>query len=107
MAHAHQEPEPETEIEVVDNPDAHRYEARSPDGEVLGFSRYRVSGDTLVFTHTEVDPATEGQGVGSQLVRGALDDVRRRGLRIVPQCPFVKEFVERHPAYESLIDETY
>ena len=107
MAPSQPDSEPETEIEVVDNKEAHRYEARASDGTVLGFSRYRLSGDTLVFTHTEVDPATEGHGVGSQLVRGALDDVRRRGLQIVPQCPFVKEFVDHHPQYESLINEAY
>jgi predicted GNAT family acetyltransferase len=99
--------QPDSQVEVVDNPDQHRYEARDADGTVLGFSRYRLTGDTVVFTHTEVDPATEGQGVGSQLVRGALDDVRRRGLQMVPQCPFVKAYVDRHPQYESLINETY
>jgi len=99
--------QPDSQVEVVDNPDQHRYEARDADGTVLGFSRYRLTGDTVVFTHTEVDPATEGQGVGSQLVRGALDDVRRRGLQMVPQCPFVKAYVDRHPEYESLINETY
>ncbi|NUR08395.1 MAG: N-acetyltransferase [Nocardioidaceae bacterium] len=95
---------PDTDLVVVDNPDLHRYEARAPDGTVLGFSAYRLAGDTVVFTHTEVDPATEGQGVGSRLVRGALDDVRRRGVLMVPRCPFVKAYVERHPEYTDLVD---
>ena len=92
-----------TEIEVVDRPEAHRYEARDRDGTVLGFSQYRLHGDVVVFTHTEVDDAQEGRGVGSQLVRGALDDVRAGGRRILPLCPFVKAYVDRHPEYADLV----
>ncbi len=92
-----------TEIEVVDHPEAHRYEARDRDGTVLGFSQYRLLGDVVVFTHTEVDDDQEGRGVGSRLVRGALDDVRAGGRRIRPLCPFVKEYVDRHPEYADLV----
>ena len=92
------------DIEVVDNPYEHRYEARDADGTVLGFSAYRRSGDTVVFTHTEVYDAQEGKGVGSVLVRGALDDVRRAGRRIRPLCPFVKAYVERHEEYADLVE---
>jgi predicted GNAT family acetyltransferase len=92
------------DIEVVDNPDQHRYEARDADGNVLGFSAYRRSGDTVVFTHTEVDDAQEGKGVGSVLVRGALDDVRRAGRKIRPLCPFVKAYVDRHEEYADLVE---
>jgi predicted GNAT family acetyltransferase len=91
------------DIEVVDHPEARRYEARGRDGSVLGFSQYRRAGDVVVFTHTEVDDAQEGQGVGSRLVRGALDDVRAGGRRIRPLCPFVKEYVDRHPEYADLV----
>ena len=93
------------EIDVVDHPEAHRYEARAADGAVLGFSKYRVEGDTVVFTHTEVDDAQEGQGVGSRLVRGALDDVRAGGRRIRPLCPFVRAYVDRHPEYTDLVED--
>jgi uncharacterized protein len=92
-----------SEIEVVDHPQAHRYEARDRDGTVLGFSQYRLHDDVVVFTHTEVDDAQEGQGVGSRLVRGALEDVRAGGRRIRPLCPFVKEYVDRHPEYADLV----
>jgi len=92
----------DTDIDVVDEPTKHRYEARAADG-VLGFSAYLLRDDTVVFTHTEVDPETEGHGVGSQLVRGALDDVRRQGRRVVPQCPFVREFIEGHEEYADLV----
>ena len=95
--------EPTIDIEVVDHPEAHRYEVRDREGTVLGFSQYRVSGDVVVFTHTEVDDAQEGQGLGSRLVRGALDDVRAGGRRIRPLCPFVKEYVDRHPEYADLV----
>jgi predicted GNAT family acetyltransferase len=94
-----------TDIEVVDHPEARRYEARAADGTVLGFSQYRVEGETVVFTHTEVDDAQEGQGVGSRLVRGALDDVRAGGRRIRPLCPFVKAYVDQHPEYADLVED--
>ncbi len=95
----------DSEITVVDNPDEHRYEARDGDGSVLGFAAYQRGHDVLVFTHTEVDDAQEGKGVGSRLVRGALDDVRGSGLRVMPACPFVREYIERHDEYADLVYE--
>jgi predicted GNAT family acetyltransferase len=75
------------------------------DGEVAGFAAYRLSDGLVVFTHTEVDPAYEGHGVGSVLAREALDDVRRDGSRkVVPLCPFIKEWISRHPDYQDLVD---
>jgi predicted GNAT family acetyltransferase len=56
-----------------------------------------------VFTHTEVQPEAEGKGVASELIRRALDDVRRRGLSAVPLCPFVRAFIARHPDYQDLV----
>ncbi len=94
-----------SDIVVVDHREAHRYEARAADGTVLGFSQYRLAGDTVVFTHTEVDDDQEGRGVGSRLVRGALDDVRAGGRRIRPLCPFVKAYVDRHPEYADLVED--
>ncbi|HEY6981095.1 GNAT family N-acetyltransferase [Reyranella sp.] len=60
---------------------------------------YRQQDDRLIFTHTEVPPADAGKGIGSRLVRAALDDARRRGFKIVPACSFVAAFVRRHPEY--------
>ena len=57
----------------------------------------------IVFTHTLVPPEIEGRGVGSKLIRGALDSARDQGLRVVPQCPFVKAFIDRHPGYRDLL----
>ena len=87
---------------VVDAPDRQRYEAWIGD-DVVGFVEYRsVRGRRIVF-HTEVDPSVEGQGVGSRLVTGVLDDVRASGLRITVKCPFVTAFLARHPQYLDLL----
>ncbi len=91
------------EITVTDVPEAGRYEARAGD-RVLGQANYQRQGDRVVFTHTEVDPDAEGSGVGGTLVRGALDDVRAHGLRVVPRCSFVRGYIERHPDYADLVD---
>ena len=91
------------ELTVTDVPEAGRYEARAAD-RVLGLAAYQRRGDRVVFTHTEVDPDAEGGGVGGTLVRGALDDVRAHGLRVVPRCPFVRAWIERHPDYADLVD---
>lgn len=90
------------DLEIVDNPDAHRFEARE-DGKVVGFSVYRRIGQTVIFMHTEVDPAYEGRGIGSRLVRQALDAVRGDGLRVRAECPFVAAYLRRHPEFEDLL----
>jgi predicted GNAT family acetyltransferase len=87
---------------VRNEPEASRYEI--VEGErVLGIAAYEQHGDTLVFTHTEVDQDSGRSGLGSTLVRSALDDVRSHGQRIVPRCPFVRGWIERHPDYNDLI----
>lgn len=79
-----------------------RFEAVDESGVMAGFAAYRRYPDRIVFTHTVVDDAFEGRGVGSALVRGALDAARGEGLRVVPQCPFVRSYIERHPEYADL-----
>lgn len=69
----------------------------------LAIAAYRREGDVVVFTHTLVPEALEGHGVGSRLVKGALDDVRAQGLKIVPACAFVAGYVERHPEERDLL----
>jgi predicted GNAT family acetyltransferase len=90
---------------VRDDPEAHRYEIVEGD-RVLGIAAYEHRGDTLVFTHTEVDQDSGRSGLGGTLVRGALDDVRSQGIRIVPRCPFVRGWIDRHPDYADLIADT-
>jgi predicted GNAT family acetyltransferase len=82
---------------VTHNAALGRYELETEHG--LAIAVYRRQGDRLVFTHTEVPRADEGQGIGSRLVREALDDARRCGFKIVPACSFVVDFVRRHPEY--------
>jgi uncharacterized protein len=91
-----------TELTVRDNAEQSRYEASDESGVVAGFAEYDDLDGVRVFTHTEVDDAFSGQGVGSGLARGALDDVRARGLQMRPKCPFIRKFVERHPEYADL-----
>ena len=87
--------------QVRDNTERNRYEAVR-DGELLGFADYIRTQDVVVFTHTEIDPAHEGEGVGSTLVRGALDHVRELGLPALPICPFVQAWMLRNPEYADL-----
>ncbi len=87
---------------VRDAPEAERYEIRDGD-RVLGIAAYHRRGDTVVFTHTEVDPDAGESGLGGRLVRSALDDVRARGLRVEPRCPFVAGWIERHDEYGDLV----
>ena len=91
------------DIDVADAPDQHRFEARTDDGSVAGFAAYRIDGGQLVFTHTEVDDAHEGKGVGSQLVRGALDQLRDRETSVRSECSFINSWVEKHPEYQTAV----
>jgi predicted GNAT family acetyltransferase len=90
------------EVQVRDNPEQQRFEAYV-DGRLAGFSEYVADGDGLDIVHTEVDDAFEGQGVGSTLVRGALDAVRGERVRVVAQCPFVKSYLDEHQEYADLV----
>jgi predicted GNAT family acetyltransferase len=87
---------------VNDAPDASRYEIR--DGEqLLGHADYERRGDTVVFVHTEVDQDSGRKGLGSTLVKGALDDVRAKGGSVVAQCSFVRGWIEKHDEYADLV----
>lgn len=93
---------PTGDADVVDRPGEHRYELRA-DGRVVGAAVYRRLGDRVVFTHTEVPESVGGRGLGSRLVRAALDDVRQQGAHVVPRCPFVAGWIRRHPDYSDLV----
>ena len=88
---------------VLDVPDWSRFEIHV-DGRLAGFAQYRLKdAGLIVFTHTEIDDAFEGRGLGSTLVRAALDTARSRGLAVRPDCPFVRAYVARHPEYLDLV----
>lgn len=92
-----------SEVEVTENTDAQRYEAHL-DGKLAGVADYRLDGDVVVLTHTEVDDAYEGQGVGSALARGVLDDIRSQGGRsVLARCPFIAAWIDKHPDYADLL----
>ena len=91
--------------EVVDRPEAHRYELLA-DGELAGFAEYQLSPGEILFIHTEIDEAYEGKGLGSVLVRHVLDDARERGLAVLPLCPFLRSWIGRHADYLDLVPAT-
>ena len=90
------------ELQVEDNPAKHRYEARAGE-RLLGFVLYRAQPGRITLIHTEVEPELEHRGVASQLVAATLDDIRARGLSVVPVCPFIRAFIRRHPEYAGLV----
>lgn len=85
------------------DPDRNRFEIVL-DGEVIGASYYRSEPGRRVFTHTEVDPEYQGQGLAGQLIKVALDATKADDLRVVPQCPAVAKYASKHPEYDDIID---
>jgi predicted GNAT family acetyltransferase len=86
---------------VQDNPAKSQFEL-IVDGHTA-LAAYRLKPGVITFTHTEVPEALGGRGVGSELAKGALDQVRGRGLKVVPLCPFIKAYIEKHPEYQDLL----
>ena len=80
---------------VLDNPAESRYEVFS-DGQLAGFALYQLHDDRITMYHTEIEPAFEGEGLGGELAREALGDVRSRGLIVEPLCPFIAAFIRQH-----------
>ena len=89
--------------EVVDNSTESRFEVLV-DGKVAGFADYRLLPTKIVFTHTEVPPAHEGKGIGSALIRFALNSARKRGLEVIPTCPFFAAYIKKHAEEQDLLD---
>ncbi len=90
------------DVEIRANPDRWRFEAYLGD-EVVGALRWRHKGQRLAFISTNVEPAYEGRGIGGQLVKTGLDWARSEGKEVIPVCPFVRAYVERHPDYLDII----
>jgi uncharacterized protein len=88
--------------EVRDNAERSRFELVD-DGRVLGYADYHEQGDVLVFPHTVIEPSLRGQGLGAELVGGALDQVRAAGRRVEARCWYVAQFIDEHAEYRELL----
>ena len=93
-----------TDVEVVNNPERHRFETRV--GGILAQVGYRVEGDVITFTHTEVPESLSGRGIANQLAETALTFARDNGMQVVPLCPFIATYIKRHPEYQPLVVPT-
>lgn len=89
-------------VEFSDRPEQARFVV-SVNGEPAGFATYRLQGDVITFIHTEVADAFAGHGLGTRLVVHALDEARRRELRVRPVCPLFAKFIGEHAEYQDLL----
>jgi predicted GNAT family acetyltransferase len=87
--------------DVTDNQAQHRFELAV--GDHIATSQYSLKDGVIAFMHTEVPEALAGKGIGSKLIKGVLDQVRERGLKVVALCPFVKAYIEKHADYADLL----
>ena len=87
--------------EVVDNRTRHRFELEA-DGHIA-FAAYERDDCAITFTHTIVPPELQGRGIGSTLIKAALGIVRAEGLKVVPKCPFVRAYIEKHSEERDLL----
>ncbi len=83
-----------------------RFEARDDAGELAGFVTYQVTGNVIVYTHTEVKAAFQGQGVGSTLARAVMEDAKAKGRTVIPMCPYLSKWLEKNPEFEQLVART-
>lgn len=88
-------------MEVVNNTEENRFEIDLGDG--MAVAEYTLLGKGIIFTHTEVPEEHEGEGVGSRLAAGALDYAREQGWTVYPLCPFIRDWIDRHPEYRDLL----
>jgi predicted GNAT family acetyltransferase len=93
----------ETTLQVNRNDRTQRYELWN-DGDLVGAAAYHDRDGRRTFTHTAVDDEREGEGLGSTLARAALDDTRAQGKAVVPICPFIAGWIDRHVEYGDLVD---
>lgn len=91
-----------TDHAFTDNAGACRFEL-TVDDTVAGYAQYRLEDGVIAFTHTVVETAFEGRGIGSELASGALDAARERGLAVLPYCAFIRGYIARHPGYLDLV----
>lgn len=97
---------PATDFTVRDNPGRHRFEIDLGGGE-LAIAEYTLPEGKIMFTHTEVPPAHEGKGIGTALIRAGLDAARKRGLQVIPICPFFAKYMQEHAEVQDLLDPAF
>ncbi len=88
-------------LTVEHNSQAGRFEVKK-DGH-LSVLEYQLAEGKIIFTHTGVPEALGGQGLGSRLAVAGLDYARAQGLKVVPQCPFIAGYIQKHPEYQELV----
>jgi uncharacterized protein len=96
------------ELVVTDNPSASRYEMHvTPTGKLAGFVEYKLREHETVISlvHTEIEPAFQGKGLATRLARFSLDDARKRGLAVLPFCPYINSWIKKHPEYADLVPQ--
>ncbi len=92
----------EAAIAVVDNPELGRFEIHVGD-TLAGFTEYRPRGDRYAFVHSEIGDEFGGRGLASRLIKDTLDEMRTRAIAVLPYCPFVKRYIQRHADYQDLV----
>jgi len=91
---------------VRDNPERRRFEIDLGDG-TFAIAEYTLRPGKIMFTHTEVPEAHEGKGIGTTLIRFALDAARERGMKVIPICPFFAAYMQKHAEVQDLLDPTW
>lgn len=91
---------------VRDNPERHRFEIDLGDGS-FAIAQYKLAAGKIMFTHTGVPEAHEGKGIGTTLIRFALDTARERGLKVIPICPFFAAYMQKHAEVQDLLDPAW
>lgn len=94
------------ESQVRDNPDRKRFEIDLGDGS-FAFAEYNLLTGKIMFTHTEVPEAHEGEGLGTALIQAGLESARARGLKVIPICPFFAAYIRKHPEEQDLLDSAW
>lgn len=94
-----------SDVNVVMNEAERRFEVKL-DGEVA-FAEYRLIDHGIILPHTVVPEAFEGKGVGSALARTALGYAREQGLKVIPLCPFIAAYLQKHPEWKDVVNDVY
>ena len=93
------------EVTIRDNPEKHRFEADL--GDSIAVAEYILTPTKIIFSNTEEPPAHEGKGIGTILIKAALQSARERGLKVIPTCPFFASYMKRHVEVQDLLDDSY